>query len=184
MKLVYTSLACPGWTIEEAVAAAVRYSYDAIEWRLADGMIIEPDASPEVRRRLRDAPAASGIEVACLDTSCQVVQASAAEREAVVAAGRRMIEIAAELGTSFVRLFGGTLPQGFTRDTILQPTAEVLHPLGTYGDECGVTVTLEKHDAWTKSEDVLELIQAVDLPSVKILWDAHHTYRSSFNVSL
>jgi hypothetical protein len=54
MKLTYTSLACPGWTIEEVVSAAKSYGYAAIEWRLADGAIIEPDAPADMRRRLRE----------------------------------------------------------------------------------------------------------------------------------
>lgn len=53
MRLAYSTLACPRWTVEEAVTAAVRYGYDAIEWRLADGAIIEPDTPLSVRRRLR-----------------------------------------------------------------------------------------------------------------------------------
>lgn len=178
MKLAYSSLACPGWTIEEAVQAAARYGYTAIEWRLADGEIIEPDISTEVRRRLRQAPADHGIEIACLDTSCRVMQASPAERTATIEAGQRMIELAAELGAPFIRVFGGALPADTTRAAMLAPTAEVLHTLGSYGGTRGITVLLETHDAWTDSEDVLKLIQAAALPSVKVLWDAHHTYRS------
>ncbi len=36
MRLAYSSLACPAWTVEGAVAAVARYGYDGIEWRLAD----------------------------------------------------------------------------------------------------------------------------------------------------
>ncbi len=35
MRLAYSTLACPRWTVEEAVAAAVRYGYDgylSLEW--------------------------------------------------------------------------------------------------------------------------------------------------------
>jgi len=178
MKLACSSLACPGWTIEETVAAVERYGYQAIEWRLADGETIEPDISPEVRRRLREAPAAHGIEIACLDTSCRMAQESPEERAATLEAGKRMIDLAAELGAPFLRVFGGALPVGVTRTALLQPTAEVLRLLGTYGAERGITIALETHDAWTRSEDLLELLQAVELPAVGILWDAHHTYRA------
>jgi sugar phosphate isomerase/epimerase len=178
MKLAYSSLACPAWTIEEAVAAAVRYGYEAIEWRLADGEIIGPDTPTEARRRLREAPATQGIEIACLDTSCRVIQESAEARAAEIKAGMRMIDMAVELGAPFVRIFGGVPPADTMVAAMLGPAAEVLHALGVYGGEHGITVTLETHDAWTRSEDVLALIQAVALPSVKVLWDAHHTYRS------
>jgi sugar phosphate isomerase/epimerase len=177
MKLTYTSLACPSWTIEEAVRATESYGYAAIEWRLADGAIIEPDVSADIRRRLREVPAAHGIEVACLDSSCRVVQAEPQERAATIEAGRRMLDLAAEIGAPFLRVFGGELPANTTRTSLLGSAAEVLHALGSYGAERDVTVILETHDAWTNSEDVQALLQAAAFPAIKVLWDTHHTYR-------
>ena len=115
MKLTYTSLACPAWTIEEAVSAAESYGYAAIEWRLADGAVIGPDAPADVRRRLREVPAAHGVEVACLDSSCRVVQGEPKERAATIEAGQRMLDLAAEVGAPFLRVFGGELPANTTR---------------------------------------------------------------------
>ncbi len=177
MKLAYSSLASPNWTIEEAVTAAKSYGYAAIEWRLADGAIIGPDTPAAIRRRLRNVPATYGIEVACLDSSCKMVQGEPKERAAAIEAGRRMLDLAAEIGAPFLRVFGGELPAHTTRPSILGPTAEVLHALGSYGVERGVTVVLETHDAWIKSEEVRALLQATASSSCKVLWDAHHTYR-------
>ena len=177
MKLTYTSLACPGWSIEEAVGAAKNYGYAAIEWRLADGAIIEPNTSADVRRRLREVPAAHGIDVACLDSSCKAVQAEPRERTATIETGRRMLDLAAEIGAPFLRVFGGALPAHTTRASLLGPTAEVLQALASYGAERGVTVLLETHDAWTNSEDIKALFQAVAAPTFRVLWDTHHTYR-------
>lgn len=177
MKLTYTSLACPGWTIEEAVRAAKGYGYAAIEWRLADGAIIEPDVSADRRRRLREVPAAHGIEVACLDSSCRVVQREPKERAATIEAGQRMLDVAADIGAPFLRVFGGEVPANTTRTSLLDSAAAVLHALADYGAERGVTVILETHDAWTNSEDVRALVQAAALPAIKVLWDTHHTYR-------
>lgn len=178
MKLAFSSLACPHWSIEQVVAAAVRYGYTAIEWRLADGQIIEPAVPADVRARLRNAPAALGIEVACLDTSCRVVEGSPQARAAALDAGRSMIDLAVEIAAPCLRVFGGALPAGATYAQIFSPTVEVLHALGTYAATCGVTLALETHDAWTRSGDILALIQAVNLPSVRVLWDVHHTYRA------
>jgi len=178
MRLAYSTLACPRWTVEEAVAAAVRYGYDAIEWRLADGAIIEPNTPVAMRRRLHEVPAANGIAIACLDTSCRVVQASSEERTAMIEMAQRMIDMAAELGAPVLRVFGGPLPDGTTHATLLAPTAEVLHTICTYAASRNITVVLETHDAWSTSADVLKLIQAADSPAARVLWDIHHTFRS------
>lgn len=177
MKLAYTSLACPGWTIEEAVTAAENYGYEGIEWRLADGELIGPETPASIRRRLREVPAAHGIAVACLDSSCAAVQATPRERAATLESGQRMLDLAAEIGAPFLRVFGGAIPANTSRAEILAPTVELLHTLGSYGNERGVTVVLETHDAWTHGEDVLALLQADAHPTFKVLWDAHHTYR-------
>lgn len=178
MKFAYSTLACPQWTVEEAVAAAIRYGYDAIEWRLADGEIIGPETPEPVLHRLRDVPIASGIAIACLDTSCRVVQASSQERTETIEVAQRMIDLAAYLNAPFMRVFGGPLPDGMTHAAMNEPTAEVLHSIGTYAAERNVIVTLETHDSWSDSANILALIKTVALPSVKVLWDIHHTYRS------
>ena len=48
MKLAFTTLACPDWTLEQAVDAAQRYGYAGIELRLLDG-----GARLRLRRRQR-----------------------------------------------------------------------------------------------------------------------------------
>jgi sugar phosphate isomerase/epimerase len=178
VKIAYSTLACPQWSVEEAVTAAVRYGYDAIEWRLADGELIGPETSESMRHRLRDVPIANGIAIACLDTSCRVVQASPKERTETIETAQRMIDLAAYLNAPFVRVFGGSLPDGTTHAAMIAPTAEVLQSIGTYATERNIIVTLETHDSWSDSANVLALIQEVALPSVKVLWDIHHTYRS------
>ncbi len=155
----------------------MRYGYDAIEWRLAEGAIIEPDTPVSVRRRLREVSAANGIAIACLDTSCRVVQASPEERTAVTEVAQRMIDMAAELGAPLLRVFGGPLPGGTTHSMLLAPTAEVLHAICAYAARRTITVVLETHDAWPTSVDVLKLIQAAGSPTARVLWDIHHTFR-------
>src|SRR5260370_39805925 len=89
MRLAYSTLACPRWTVEEAVAAAVGYGYDAIEWRLADGVIIEPDTPVSVAARSFEKPATQGLARAWLDTSCRGGRASPGGRTAVTGAAQR-----------------------------------------------------------------------------------------------
>ncbi len=177
MQFVYSTLACPDWTVEQAIAAGVSYGYDAIEWRLANGEIIAPDTPEPVRRSIRDLSAANGIAIACLDTSCKVVQLTPHERDATIETAERMADMAAELGTPFMRVFGGPLPEGMTRKAMIEPTAEMLNTIGTYATERGIIVVLETHDDWSLSTDVLELVQTAN-SNINVLWDIHHTYRA------
>ncbi|MCY4118060.1 MAG: TIM barrel protein [Caldilineaceae bacterium] len=41
----------------------------------------------------------------------------------------------------------------------------------------GVTICLEAHDAFCRSEEVASVLRQVDSPYVKAVWDVHHPYR-------
>src|SRR4051812_2286627 len=49
MKLAFTTLACPGWSLEQAVAAARQYGYEGIELRLLDGELVRSDLDIDTR---------------------------------------------------------------------------------------------------------------------------------------
>lgn len=178
MKLAYSTLACPGWTVEEAAYAAKQYGYDAIEWRLADGEILTPLTSSSVKRRVVAATRDQDLEVACLDTSCQFVQPTNEARQKVVEDAMAMADLAAELGAARLRVFGGPLPLNMNRTELIGPTAHVLQQATKYAAAIGVTILLETHDAWSNSADAMTLVtEAYPDPTHKILWDVHHPYR-------
>ena len=41
----------------------------------------------------------------------------------------------------------------------------------------GVTICLEAHDAFCRSEEAASVLRQVDSPYVKAVWDVHHPYR-------
>src|SRR2546421_662326 len=63
LKFAFSTLGCPGWTIEQAIEAAKDLGYDGIELRLLDGEVIDPikDIGKVMRAVLLCR--ASGIEV-------------------------------------------------------------------------------------------------------------------------
>ncbi|HEX2910579.1 MAG TPA: sugar phosphate isomerase/epimerase [Chloroflexia bacterium] len=178
MKLAYSTLACPDWTVEQCAEAANRYQYDAIEWRLADGEIISPQTAPEVKRRVVEATRRNGLKVACLDTSCKFVQPTPSERARVVRETQAMVELAGELEAPFLRVFGGAILENMTRDELIPPTAEALAEAAAYAASHGVTILLETHDDWARSQDVVALLCEARAPKgLAVLWDVHHPYR-------
>jgi sugar phosphate isomerase/epimerase len=109
LKLAYSTLACPQWTVEQAADAAVKYGYEAIEWRLADGEVLSAATPAEVKRRVVEATRKHNLTVACLDTSCRFVQADTANRARVLEEAKEMSRLAVELGTPYLRVFGGDI---------------------------------------------------------------------------
>jgi sugar phosphate isomerase/epimerase len=178
MKLAYSSLACPGWTAEEAADAVARYGFDGIEWRLADGEPITSQTTASVVRRVVEATHACGLRVPALDSSCRLVQADAAGRSAAMREGEFMVNLASDLGAAAVRVFGGPLPDDVSISEALAPAAEVLSGIARYAAAHGIQILLETHDpAWSRSANAVALTAAAGAPSVGILYDVLHPCR-------
>jgi sugar phosphate isomerase/epimerase len=171
MRIAFSSLACPGWTVEEIADAARRFGYEGIEWRLADGALLGPRTDDAVWERI----ASCGFEAACLDTSAVFVQADDAGRAKAVRHTNAMVERAVQIGARCVRVFGGPIPDGHTREALLEPTRNALAE-ASKGVPEGIDVLVETHDAWSLGADVARLVDGID--RVGVLWDIAHTMRS------
>lgn len=174
MKLAFSSLACPDWTIERTVEGAVEYGYEGIEWRLADGELISPSLDDAVVERLRKASGHPEVAVCCLDSSVAFIKSTAEEREAAIAESLWISQLAADMGTRFVRVYGGRIPAGGSRDALIGPAREALTRAAADASALGVTLAVEMHDEWSLSPDVLELIEGT---GAEVIWDILHPFR-------
>jgi sugar phosphate isomerase/epimerase len=180
MRLAYSSLACPAWTVEQAAAAVAAYGFHGIEWRLADGEPITSRTPAPVIQRVVAATRSRGLAVAALDSSCQLVQVDAGGRAATVREAEFMVWLALELGAPAVRVFGGPLPPGSSVQEALGPAADLLRQVAQYGAERGVRILLETHDpAWSHSAHAVALLHEAAVPSVVagIVYDVLHPCR-------
>jgi sugar phosphate isomerase/epimerase len=176
MKLAFTTLACPDWTLEQAVAAAQRYSYGGIELRLLDGELLQPNLDAAARRRVREVCAAAGLPIVCVDTSVRIAQPDPAERASQVQAGLAMLELAAAWESPVIRVFGGP-PADTPTGAAIDAAAECLAPLAERGRALGVAVALETHDAFSSSATVRQVLDRVPGPGAGALWDTLHPFR-------
>jgi sugar phosphate isomerase/epimerase len=176
MKLAFTTLACPGWTLEQAVDAAGRYGYAGVELRLLDGELLGPGLGTATRRRVRDVCGAAGLPIVCVDTSVRIAQPDPQERAAQVRAGLAMLELAAEWQSPMIRVFGSP-PAGTPGDTAALAAAECLAPLAERGRALGVAVALETHDAFASGASVRQVLDHVPGPGAGALWDTLHSFR-------
>jgi sugar phosphate isomerase/epimerase len=176
MKLAFTTLACPGWTLEQAAANGRAAGYEGIELRLLDGDVIGPGLPAADRRRIREACAAEGLAIVCLDTSVRIAQPDAEARAKQVQDGLAMLEIAAEIGAPLIRVFAGP-PEGTSDEAAIEGAVACLAPLAEKGRELGVAVTLETHDAFCDSGTVARVLEQVPGQSAGALWDLLHPFR-------
>ncbi|HEU5101408.1 MAG TPA: TIM barrel protein, partial [Roseiflexaceae bacterium] len=155
MKLAFSTLACPGWTLEQAVVAAREYGYAGLELRLLDGEILRSDLDIEARRRVRERCTDAGLPIVCVDTSVKIAQPDPAARAEQIRDGLAFLELAAGWDSRLIRVFGGP-PPGADEATAREAAIECLAPLAERGRELGVGVALETHDAFSGSAIVAD----------------------------
>jgi sugar phosphate isomerase/epimerase len=181
MKLAFTTLGCPEWTLRQIVRNAAELGYDGVDFR---GLLEDMDVSrrPEFTTGLNETRrmfADHGVAISCLSISARYAVVDAVEKERHFDETRRNLELAARLGVHLLRVFGGAVPEGYTVESILPTLVENLSLMGDEAEQFDVTLALETHDAWTDSATFARLMAEVNHPRVRVLWDLHHPYRAN-----
>jgi sugar phosphate isomerase/epimerase len=181
MKLSFTTLGCPNWTLRQIVENAAQMGYDGVDFR---GLLEDIDISerPEFTTQLRDTRrlfADHGVVVSGLAISSRFAVVDPAVRQEQFDEARRNMELAAKLDAPVMRVYGGRVPEGQTVDTIMPYLVENLRAIGDEAEGYGVTLALETHDDWTDSANMARVMAETDHPRVRVLWDLHHPYRAN-----
>ena len=177
MKLAFSTLAVPAWSIEQVAEAAARLGYDGVELRLLDGAVINPVADADKVGRAVSRCREQGVEVCALDTSCRFNHPDPAERARQVEELLRWLALAERTQVPLLRVFGGEGEPGYSDDEANAWVVEALRQAAPEAARRGVTVTLETHDAFASARRVAAVLDAVGAPHVAALWDSHHPYR-------
>ncbi|RJS92154.1 sugar phosphate isomerase/epimerase [Candidatus Bathyarchaeota archaeon] len=179
MKISFTTLGCPNWTLEEIIRNASEMGFDGVEFR---GIKDEMDISklPEFTRDIEKTKKLLSdhkIAVAGIGVSAKFAVINPEEKKKHFDETRRNLKLAAQLDAPIVRVFGGYLPEGYTREKMVPVLVENLREMADEAEECGVKIALETHDDWTDSRIVSRIMKEVDHPYVGVLWDMHHPFR-------
>jgi len=176
LKYSFMTFACPEYTLDQALAAALRYGYDGIEPRAAEGhkhgvelerSLIERAA---IRRNFEDA----GIAAACVATSVQFNKSDRAEWTGMVQSAKDYCRLAADIGAKRVRVFGGHDPATPDVAKASRRVQEGLEACVETAADSGVLLCLETHDYFSAAADVAAICRAVNSPWIQATWDTQH----------
>ena len=176
MKIAFSTLGCPKWTWQRVVTEAQRMGYNGIELRfigdqrdLLKTPELQKEMLPHTKQQIKEAT----ISICCVDTSVLLVN----EDDAMIEAGQRHIDLAADLGAPFVRVFGGQIPKEKSREAAIKTAAKNFLALADYASGKKVRVLVETHDEFSTSESVVKLMKLTNHPNTGVLWDIHHPFR-------
>lgn len=179
VRLSFSTLACPNWSLPQIVGAAAAHGLQGIDLR---GLGPEIDVTKidlfdaEIRST-QDLLREHGVEVPCINTSIALVTTAPERWEMMLDECQRSARLAGRLGTPFLRIFGGAAPRGMTR---AEAVSLARRRLGQLAKMCAVhhcQVLLETHDDWATSGEVRELLSDFAPGQIGVLWDIEHPYR-------
>ncbi|MEX0718310.1 MAG: sugar phosphate isomerase/epimerase family protein [Planctomycetaceae bacterium] len=182
-EIAFSTLSCPDWSWREILEHGPRMGYDGVEIRLLErdtDLLARPEfqssALTERRRELREA----GFRICGLASSVRFDDVDERLRAMQLESGRRHVELAAELGAGFVRVFGDTLPdesETAARIAAFDRIAAGLNELGEHAGSAGVEILIETHGDFCASPAMAALCERMEHPAVGVLWDTHHPWR-------
>jgi sugar phosphate isomerase/epimerase len=179
MKLTFSTLASPNWSLPQIVQGAVDAGIEGIDFRgigpeldITQLPAFGPDL-PDTLALLRQ----HGLQMPCLNTSITLVTPTLSKWELMIAEAKRNSALADKTGTRFLRIFGGTVPTGMTREDARQLAGGHLRELVEICRPHGCKVLLETHDSWVLSPYILELLEGFDPGEAGVLWDLEHPWR-------
>jgi sugar phosphate isomerase/epimerase len=172
MLRCFSSLGCPGFSLDETLALAAKHRIGAIELRSLGGTVELHEyfsaqfGAPE---KLAAHVRASGARIVALGASLHLAGATDAERGQLAA----FAPWAEALGVHWLRVFDG-------KDADTTGRAAALETLRWWRElrvarGWAVDVMVETHDSLVTAAAIGRFLAAA--PGTAILWDAHHTWR-------
>ncbi len=174
MNFSFMSFSCPGLDLDSMLSFAKRLGYAGIEPRVQSVHRhgIEFEATPEQRRVIRSKIEDSEIAMCCLATSCKYADPATVDEH--VEATHRAVDLAGDLGCKRLRVFGGVMGEGFSRDDAIAQLVDKLGPLAGPAAERGVVICVETHDDWCDPSHLAAVMREVDHPNIAVNWDIMH----------
>lgn len=180
MKLTVSTLSCPTWDLPRIIETCVACGIRGIDFR-GLGDQIDITRLPRFDGHLEATLAIlreHGLSMPCMNSSVTLVSPSPERWAAMLDEAQRYARLAARTGTPFLRVFGGGVPKGMTREEARIMAQRHLRQVMKICKVSGCIPVLETHDDWRTSTAVLELLHEFDPAEVGVLWDLEHPWRA------
>lgn len=173
--LAFSTIACPDWSLKQAIDFAALHSYSGLEIRGIKRQMDLPNAtefnSPENMESTLATMKEKGLKFVNLGASAAFHMPEGAVRDKHMKEAKSFIDLAEQINCPFVRVFPNEFPKNQDRDKTIEYVAKGLLELGEYAKARNVTVLMETHGDFSHSDDILKTMKAVAHPNIGLVWD-------------
>ena len=179
MKLAFSSLGCPQDRVDDLLQRARELGADGVELRTLESTVklweLE-DFSESNLPRTREKFRAAGIVPVVVGSSGSFAAPESEKRKVHMEQLERYCMIAQGLGCPYVRVFGGPIPAGQSRERTVELDLEGYCRAAELAQAHQVTLLFETHDDFSRSDWMLPLLRGLD-GKAGVIWDILHPYR-------
>jgi sugar phosphate isomerase/epimerase len=112
-----------------------------------------------------------GLKFVDLGSSATMHFADVAERKKNLDEGRRFIDLAQDLKCPFIRVFPNNFPKDQEKNATMELITKGLLELADHAKGSNVSVLMESHGDFVKSEDVQKIMQSAEHEHTGLIWD-------------
>ena len=179
MKLSFSTLGCPDWSIDEVVKYAKKYGFAGVEIRgIKSDLDIRksPAFSDEQISQTKELFQKAGIEIVSIDSSARLFSLEKEELKINVQEAKDYITLANKLEVPLIRVFGGFVPENIDFKKAKEQLAKTLSELGDFAQKINVIIALETHDSFLTGKDVAEVMKLTNHKSIGVVWDISNCF--------
>lgn len=174
MRLCGHTMGTPKLDIFEAMNLFAQIGYEGIEIRCAaDGHLNPEKYSSNWGKRVLKKAKEIGLEIVCLTPYYRDFVRDE-KRKLEIAGMKKVIDIAAELGCSKVRAYGGIdIPKGISKKVCWDTTVTGIQTIADYAAKKEIDICIETHagSLTISATDTVRMVKDVDRKNVGILFD-------------
>jgi sugar phosphate isomerase/epimerase len=173
MKLAFSTLGVPGLPVRDVAWLAADHGFHGVELRAHAEEPVHTGLGPAERAEAAAQFGERGVEIVGIAGYARM--AAPGEDAPVLAETRALVDLAADLGAPYVRVFpgGGTEQPQEEAD---RTAARRLAAAAEYAAGRDVRVLLETHDSHRTGAAAARALGPVGHPAAGALWDVMHTW--------
>lgn len=186
IKLAFSTVACPEWTLEDVARKAQEMGYGGVELRtLGSGSSqLASDPALTTPGKAKAVLASFGVEPVCLSTSISLQHRTTSEQRATQIAAKRAIDLAIELGCPAVRMFAYDVDPGQSVDGAMRSIAHQAEPLVEKAGAAGVQLLFENAGSFSRAKQWWWLFNLIDHPMLGMMWNVANAAAAGESVAV
>ena len=166
------------WDLPTIISTCEELGLGGVELRTTHAHGVEIDLTPAERAEIKARFADSPVELVGLGSAFEYHAPDPAELKRNLDGTKEYIRLAADVGTSGVKVRPNALPQGVPVDQTLAQIGMALREIGAFGADLGIEVRLEVHGRETSHvPHIATVMQVANHPNVRICWNSNEADR-------